>query len=60
MKSAFEPGSGVISNWDVFENVLDYVFLNLGVQGESGGIGRPIVLTEPVANPTYSRKSMSL
>lgn len=66
-KNAYEPGSNVVSNWDVVEGVLDYVFLKLGVDGNggsgysgdgsSGGIGRPIVMTEPVANLGYSRRS---
>lgn len=57
IRTAFEPGSGVVSNWDVMESVLDYIFLKLGVEGASGGVGRPIVMTEPVANLGYSRKS---
>ena len=56
-KSAYEPGSNVVSNWDVVEGVLDHVFLKLGMDGSSGGIGRPVVMTEPVANLGYSRRS---
>ena len=40
------------------EGVLDNIFVNLGVEGESGGIGRPVLMTEPVANLGYSRKSI--
>ncbi|KAI9820360.1 MAG: Nuclear actin-protein involved in chromatin remodeling [Pycnora praestabilis] len=58
MKNAFEGGSGIVSNWDAMEGVLDYIFLKLGVNGE-GGVGRPIVMTEPVANMGYSRKTMT-
>jgi len=57
LKSAFEPGSSVVGNWDVMEGVLDYVFVKLGVDGVEGGVGRPIVMTEPIANLGYSRKS---
>lgn len=57
IRNAFDPGTGVIGNWDVTEGVLDYIFLKLGVDGSSGGVGRPLVFTEPVANLGYSRKS---
>ena len=59
MRTAFEPGSGIVSNWDVMEGVLDYIFLKLGVDGSEGGVGRPIVMTEPLANLGYSRRSVS-
>ncbi len=57
-KNAFEGGSGIVSNWDVMEGLLDYLFLKLGVERADGGVGRPIVMTEPVANLGYSRRSM--
>ena len=57
IRYAFEPGTSIVGNWDVMEGVLDYTFLNLGVDGAEGGVGRPIVMTEPVANLGYSRKS---
>ena len=57
IRNAFEPGSNIVINWDVMEGVLDYTFLQLGVNGEDGGIGRPVMMTEPVANLGYSRKS---
>lgn len=56
-KNVYEPGSNVVNNWDAMEGVLDYVFVKLGVDGRSGGIGRPVVMTEPVANLGYTRKS---
>lgn len=59
IRSAFEPGSSIVANWDVMEGVLDYVFLKLGIEGNEGGIGRPVMMTEPVANLGYSRKSES-
>ncbi|KAI9832709.1 MAG: Nuclear actin-protein involved in chromatin remodeling [Phylliscum demangeonii] len=60
IRTAFEAGSGVVSNWDVMETALDYVFLQLGVTGDDGGgVSRAIVMTEPVANLGYSRKTMT-
>ncbi|KAL8705154.1 MAG: hypothetical protein Q9201_001721 [Fulgogasparrea decipioides] len=59
IRNAFEPGSSVVGNWDVMEGLLDYTFVNLGVAGEDRGVGRPIVMTEPVANLGYSRKTMT-
>ena len=57
IRNAFDPGTNVVSNWDVMEGVFDHIFLKLGVDGESGGIERPVVLTEPIANLGYSRRS---
>jgi actin-related protein 5 len=56
MRNAFEAGSGIVSNWDVMESVLDYVFLKMGIDGSEGSVGMPIVMTEAVANLPYSRK----
>ena len=56
-KNIYEPGSNIINNWDSVEGVLDYCFIKLGVDGQDGSIGRPIVMTEPVANLGYTRKS---
>ena len=39
------------------ESLLDYLFLKLGVEGENGGVDRPLVLTEPIANLNYTRRS---
>ena len=40
------------------ESVLDQIFVGLGVDnGEAGGLGRGIVMTEPVATLGYTRKS---
>ncbi|OCL06116.1 chromatin remodeling complex subunit [Glonium stellatum] len=58
-KNIYEPGSNIVNNWDVVEGVLDYVFVKLGVDGANGSIGRPVVMTEPVANLGYTRKTMS-
>ena len=57
LRNGFDPGSSVVGNWDVMEGVLDYLFLKLGVDGANGGVGRPILMTEPIANMGYSRKS---
>ena len=57
IRYGFDPGSSVVGNWDVMEGVLDYVFLKLGVDGANGGVDRPILMTEPVANMAYPRKS---
>lgn len=56
MRNAFEAGSGIVSNWDVMESILDYVFIKMGIDGSNGGIDMPIVMTETVANLAYSRK----
>lgn len=57
LRYAFDPGSSVVGNWDVMEGVLDYVFLKLGVNGSNGSVDRPILMTEPIANLGYPRKS---
>lgn len=59
IRNAFEPGTSVVGNWDVMEGVMDNIFVSLGVEGENGGIGRPVLMTEPVANLGYSRKTMN-
>ncbi|KAL8672120.1 MAG: hypothetical protein Q9168_003394 [Polycauliona sp. 1 TL-2023] len=59
IRNAFEPGSSIVGNWDVMEGLLDYTFASLGITAENGGVGRPIVMTEPVANLGYSRKTMT-
>ena len=59
IRNAFEPGTSIVSNWDVMEGIFDYVFLKLGVDGAEGGIGRPVVMTEPVANLGYTRRMMN-
>lgn len=56
MRNAFEAGSGIVSNWDVMESILDYVFLKMGIDGANGTVDIPIVMTEAVANLPYSRK----
>ena len=58
-KNVYEPGSNIVNNWDVQEGILDYVFLKLGIDGRQGAVDRPIVMTEPLANLSYTRKVMS-
>ncbi len=60
IRNAFEPGTSVVGNWDVMEGLLDQIFVSLGIDGEDGGIQRPLLMTEPVANLGYSRKSWFL
>ncbi|KKY26269.1 putative chromatin remodeling complex subunit [Phaeomoniella chlamydospora] len=59
IRTAFEPGTSIVSNWDVMEGILDYTFIKLGVDGAEGSIGRPVVMTEPVANLGYTRRMMN-
>lgn len=56
-RNTFEPGTSIVSNWEGMENTLDQAFLQLGLDSAEGEIGRPIVMTEPVSNLGYSRKS---
>jgi len=58
IRNAFEAYTSVPVAWDVMEGVLDYTFIKLGVTGE-GSINRPIVMTEPVANLGYTRRTMN-
>lgn len=59
LRYAFDPGTSVIGNWDAMEGVLDYLFIKMGVEGTTGGVGRPIVMTEPIANLNYPRRMMN-
>ena len=56
-KNAYDPGSNIINNWDVMEGVFDYAFVKLGLENSEGGIQRPVVMTEPMANLPYARKT---
>lgn len=55
-KSAFEQN--VVCNYDVQENILDYIFCHLGIT--SSKVDHPILMTEAVCNPNYCRKSIKL
>ncbi|RYP17749.1 hypothetical protein DL765_004327 [Monosporascus sp. GIB2] len=59
IRNAFELGTGIVSNWDVEEHVLDWTFLKLGMNDADGTIDMPIIMTEAVANLPYSRKTMN-
>ncbi|OBW69586.1 MAG: Thi4-domain-containing protein [Aureobasidium pullulans] len=58
-KNQYEPGSNIINNWDVLEGALDYIFIKLGIDGSKGHVDRPVVMTEPLANLQYSKRTMS-
>ncbi|KIW90727.1 uncharacterized protein Z519_08510 [Cladophialophora bantiana CBS 173.52] len=58
IRTAFEQNTSIPTNWDILEGVYDYIFLKLGVDGE-GTVGRPLVVTEPVANLGHSRRMMN-
>ncbi len=59
IRNAFEAGTSIVSNWDVMEHILDYIFVKLGMNGGDGGVDMPIVMTEAVANLPYTWKSKS-
>ena len=44
----------VVCNFDAMETMLDYAFVNLGIDG-SQAIQHPVVMTEVLCNPAYSR-----
>lgn len=58
IRQAFETYTSIPTNWDIMEGVFDYIFLKLGVDSQ-GTIGRPVVITEPVANLGHPRKMMN-
>ncbi|KAI5782765.1 hypothetical protein EDC01DRAFT_718394 [Geopyxis carbonaria] len=50
----------IVSNFDALEMLLDYSFIKLGLEGgPHGGLGHPLVLTEAVCNPNYSRRMVT-
>ncbi|KAG2183609.1 hypothetical protein INT43_006617 [Umbelopsis isabellina] len=54
-RSAFD--SNVVCDFERMEQVLDYIFLNLGI--DTSNINHPILMTEPACAPQNSRKLMS-
>jgi actin-related protein 5 len=58
IRTAFEQHTSIPTNWDILEGVYDYIFLKLGVDGQES-VGRPIMVTEPVANLGHSRRMMN-
>lgn len=58
LKSQFDRN--VVTHSHNSEQIFDYVLRNLSVEGATdGGCPHAIVLTEPLANPNYSRQLMS-
>ncbi|KAJ2766702.1 Nuclear actin-protein involved in chromatin remodeling, partial [Coemansia nantahalensis] len=55
IRSPFD--SGVVTNFDAMESILDYVFTVLGCVDER--VDQPIVMTEAVCTPYTSRRNMS-
>ncbi|KAG0262784.1 Nuclear actin-protein involved in chromatin remodeling [Mortierella polycephala] len=55
IKSGFE--NSVMCKPEIMENVLDYIFIKLGIDADK--INHPIVMTEPVCVPPYNRGFMS-
>ncbi|XP_038659526.1 actin-related protein 5 [Scyliorhinus canicula] len=56
LKSQFDRN--VVVNFDIQEQVFDYIFQHLGIASEFC-IEHPVVLTEAPCNPLYSRQLMS-
>ena len=48
----------VVVNYSIQETLFDYVFKHLGIDSE-GEMRHPVVLLEPIANPSFCRKNMS-
>jgi actin-related protein 5 len=44
----------IVCDFDRMETILDYIFLVLGISTSS--VNHPIVMTEAVCNPQYSRR----
>nr|CAB3219963.1 actin, non-muscle 6.2-like [Phallusia mammillata] len=48
----------VVVNFSAQETLLDYAFKHLGIN-TNDSVTHPIVITEPIANPSYCQKNMS-
>ena len=59
IRNAFEPGTSIVGNWDAMEGVLDHIFVSLGIDND-GSIDRSVLMTETIANLSYTRKSRFL
>lgn len=57
LKSQFDRN--VVTQFNVQEQIFDYTFSHLGIDSD-GRVNHPILITEPVANPNYSRLCNSL
>ncbi|KAE8209976.1 hypothetical protein CF327_g6097 [Tilletia walkeri] len=47
----------VVCNYDVMESVLDFTFSKLGIESET--VQHPVLLTETLCNPAYTRAQMN-
>lgn len=56
LKTQFDRN--VVTQFDVQELIFDHIFNHLGIN-TSGCVDHPIVLTEAICNPSYSRQLMS-
>ena len=45
--------NGVMYQFEYVENILDFAFYKIGVEGDR--VDHPLMLTETLANPTYAR-----
>ena len=52
LKNQFDRN--IVANFTYQEQVLDHILSHLGLEGE-GCVSHPVVMTEAVCNPTYSR-----
>lgn len=51
--------NGLTVAQDVLENILDFTFSRLGLSSEEGAVQHPIVMTEPLCNPSHCRNITS-
>ncbi|CAG5136503.1 unnamed protein product [Candidula unifasciata] len=56
LRSQFDRN--IVTLFDVQEQVFDYLFSHLGITTE-GSVDHPVVLTEAVCNPNYTRQLMT-
>lgn len=56
LKTQFDKD--VVTQYDVQEQVFDYIFTHLGINTQ-GSVDHPIVMTETLCSPNYSRHLMS-
>ncbi|ESN91786.1 hypothetical protein HELRODRAFT_70073, partial [Helobdella robusta] len=56
-RSAFERN--VVTQFDIQEQIFDYIFRHLQINSVDSDMPHPLVITEPLSNPNYSRERMS-
>ncbi|XP_071820810.1 actin-related protein 5-like [Apostichopus japonicus] len=49
----------VVTHFDVQEQIFDHVFHHLGIESEGQLVEHPVLMTEVLCNPNYSRHLMS-